>query len=207
MKLPHLYAILDAESCTRRNLPIEAVAEAWQAAGITLLQYRDKQATDADYLTNAANIKAIFQNTATLIVNDRVHLLHKTGWHGVHIGQTDLSPQQTRELIGPNKLLGLSTHTPQQVVQANEQPVDYIAVGPVFSTFTKKDAEPTIGLEGVRTLRALTQKPLVAIGGITAANALQTKQAGADSVAVISALLCTQNDLIKYAQDFLAAFK
>jgi thiamine-phosphate pyrophosphorylase len=207
MNLPTLYAILDAESCTRRNLSIELVAEAWHQAGITLLQYRDKQASDTDYLTNATKIKDIFQDTATLIINDRAHLVAEANWQGVHIGQTDLSPQQARELIGPHKLLGLSTHTPQQVQQANKHPVDYIAIGPVFSTTTKLDAEPTIGLEGVRTLRALTEKPLVAIGGITRANALQTQQAGADSVAVISALLSSDNDLIKSAQDFLAVFK
>jgi thiamine-phosphate pyrophosphorylase len=205
MTLPTLYAILDAESCHRRNLSLGQVAEAWQQAGITLLQYRDKTATDDTYLHNASRIKSVFHGT--LLINDRAHLVTEAAWHGLHIGQTDLTPAEARNLIGPGKILGLSTHTAGQVRHANNEPVDYIAIGPVFATATKLDTEPTIHFEGVRTFRALTRKPLVAIGGITHANALQTKHAGADSVAVISALLSSPDALIKTAQDFLAAFK
>ncbi len=212
MQLSPLYAILDAESCGRRGFSLVAVAEAWRDAGVRLMQYRDKQGSDAAVLQNATAIRAIFAATdAVLLLNDRVHLLVESGWHGVHIGQTDLSPQQARQIIGADKILGVSTHTPEQVQQANEQPVDYIAIGPVFGTTTKLDAEPVVGLEGVRNGRALTQKPLVAIGGITRSTAQEVEAAGADSVAVISALLPPAGSppeaVAETARDFLAAFK
>jgi thiamine-phosphate pyrophosphorylase len=185
-----LYAILDAETCARRGLSIATVAEAWRDAGIRLVQYRDKQGSDADVLRNAEVIRTIFDSTdALLILNDRVQLLLETGFHGVHVGQTDLSPAQSRQRIGADAILGVSTHTAQQAAAADGQPVDYVAVGPVFGTTTKTDAEPVIGLEGVHAFRPLTSKPLVAIGGITKTSAPDVFFAGADSVAVISALL------------------
>ena len=195
-----LYAILDAETCARRNLSLEVVAVSWRDAGIRLVQYRDKQGTDADVLRNAALIRAIFDGTdALLILNDRVQLFAETGFHGVHVGQTDLSPSQTRQMIGPDAILGVSTHTAQQAAAAEVQPVDYVAVGPVFSTTTKTDADPVIGLEGVRAFRPLTSKPLVAIGGITQASAQDVLSAGADSVAVISALLSAPGESLDAA--------
>ena len=188
------------------------VAAAWREAGIRLVQYRDKQGSDEIVLANALQIAATFKGAdATLVLNDRVHLFAKSGFHGIHVGQSDAAIADSRALIGPHAILGASTHTPQQVAAADAADVDYIAVGPVFGTQTKLDAEPVIGLEGVRAARALTAKPLIAIGGITQVSASQVLQAGADSVAVISALLppgtAADSAVTQTARDFLAAFK
>ena len=185
-----LYAILDAGSCARRGLGLLAVAEAWKTAGIRLIQYRDKQATDAEVLRNALALRDHFAGTgATLILNDRVHLFTASGFDGVHIGQGDGGVRRARELIGPDPIVGLSTHDSEQVLAADAETVSYIAIGPVYATGTKSDAQPVVGMEGVRTARALTRKPLVAIGGISPATAPSVLEAGADAVAVISALL------------------
>lgn len=188
MKLPRLYAILDAESCARRGLALLDVAKAWRDAGITLVQYRDKVGSDDAVLQNAAFLRDVFSD-ATLILNDRVHLFAESGFDGVHVGQGDAAVVSVRAMIGPDAVLGVSTHNPAQCIDADALGVSYVAVGPVFATSTKLDADPVVGLAGVTEARSLTRKPLVAIGGITAANATQVIEAGADSVAVISGLL------------------
>lgn len=189
-QLPRLYAILDAESCARRGLDLLETAKAWRDAGVTLLQYRDKVASDAALLENARLLRRVFENVgATLILNDRVHLFADSGFDGVHVGQGDASVLSVRKVIGADAVLGVSTHNPVQVSEADLLPVSYVAVGPVFATSTKLDAEPVVGLNGVALARSLTQKPLVAIGGITQGSAAAVLEAGADSVAVISGLL------------------
>jgi len=189
-QLPRLYAILNAESCARRGLSLLETAKAWRDAGVTLLQYRDKVASDLDVLRNAALLREVFEGVeATLILNDRVHLFAASGFDGVHVGQGDAPVAAVRAVIGPNAVLGVSTHNPAEVSAADLLSVSYVAVGPVFATSTKLDAEPVVGLDGVRLARSLTRKPLVAIGGITQANATTVLEAGADSVAVISGLL------------------
>jgi thiamine-phosphate diphosphorylase len=124
-----------------------------------------------------------------LIMNDRADLCLAADFDGVHVGQDDLSPDSVRMIVGGERWVGVSTHNPAQVREADEWPVDYIAVGPVFATSSKANPDPVIGLEGVRLARSLTRKPLVAIGGITRANCREVIDAGADSVAVISDLL------------------
>jgi len=124
-----------------------------------------------------------------LIMNDRADLALLAEFDGVHVGQDDLSPESVRKIIGPNRWLGVSTHNPEQVAEADQTSADYLAIGPVFSTSSKEKPDPVVGLEGVRRARQLTRKPLVAIGGITRANAASVIEAGADSVAVISDLL------------------
>jgi thiamine-phosphate pyrophosphorylase len=126
---------------------------------------------------------------------------------GVHVGQHDLSPEDARRILGPNRIVGISTHTEAQVRAADLTSADYIAIGPIFSTSTKPDAEPVIGLEGVRRARALTAKPLVAIGGITRANARSVIDAEADSVAVISGLFSSGETTEAVARDFLARLR
>jgi thiamine-phosphate pyrophosphorylase len=108
---------------------------------------------------------------------------------GVHVGQEDLSPESARRVIGPELWLGVSTHNPEQLREADQTTADYLAIGPVFATSSKERPDPVVGLEGVRRARELTRKPLVAIGGITRANARSVLEAGADAVAVISDLL------------------
>ena len=125
----------------------------------------------------------------TLIMNDRADLCLAAEFDGVHVGQDDLPPESVRAIIGPERWLGVSTHNPEQLREADLTSADYLAIGPVFSTSSKEKPDPVVGLEGVRRARALTRKPLVAIGGITRANAASVVEAGADSVAVISDLL------------------
>lgn len=134
-----------------------------------------------------------------LIMNDRADLCILAEFDGVHIGQDDLSPESVRSIIGPERWLGVSTHNPEQLREADLTSADYLAVGPVFSTLSKERPDPVVGLEGVRRTRQLTRKPLVAIGGITRANAASVIEAGADSVAVISDLL---RDPRKSAEEF-----
>jgi len=126
-------------------------------------------------------------------VNDRPDIALLAGADGVHLGQEDLPPRDARRTLPASTLLGLSTHDAGQVEAAAEEPVDYIAIGPVFPTRTKADARPTVGLAGVRSARARTRLPLVAIGGITADNARAVIEAGADGVAVLSAVLAGED--------------
>ncbi len=133
-------------------------------------------------------------------MNDRADLCLAADFDGVHVGQDDLSPAGARRVIGEKLLLGVSTHNPEQVKEANQTTADYIAIGPVFSTSSKANPDPVVGLDGVRAARKLTSKPLVAIGGITRQNCLSVIEAGADSVAVISDLV---TDPRKSAEEFL----
>ena len=122
-------------------------------------------------------------------MDDRADLCLAAGFDGVHVGQEDLSPASARKVIGDKLWLGVSTHNPEQVAEADKTSAEYIAIGPVFSTASKANPDPVIGLEGVQKARALTRKPLVAIGGINRANCRSVIDAGADSVAVISDLM------------------
>jgi thiamine-phosphate pyrophosphorylase len=122
-------------------------------------------------------------------MNDRADLCLAAEFDGLHVGQDDLSPESARRVIGPELWLGVSTHNPEQLREADQTPADYLAIGPVFATSSKERPDPVVGLEGVRRARELTRKPLVAIGGITRANTRSVLEAGADAVAVISDLL------------------
>jgi thiamine-phosphate pyrophosphorylase len=132
-------------------------------------------------------------------MNDRTDLCILAEFDGVHVGQDDLSPESVRRIIGPDRWLGVSTHNPEELLEADRTSADYLAIGPVFSTSSKDRPDLVVGLEGVRRARQLTSKPLVAIGGITRANAASVIEAGADSVAVISDLL---RDPGKSAEEF-----
>jgi thiamine-phosphate pyrophosphorylase len=193
MILPRLYPIIDLACFASTPDPIFAVshfAEELLRGGARLIQYRDKSGDTRRFLSCARELRRITRDRAVLIVNDRPDLCLAAGADGVHLGQDDLSPEAVRRIFDPNHLvIGFSTHNPEQVRQADSMPVDYIAVGPVFSTTSKARPDPVIGVEGVRRARALTSKPLVAIGGITRKNCRQVVEAGADSVAVISDLL------------------
>jgi len=134
-------------------------------------------------------LKKHLGSSVRLIMNDRADLCLAADFDGVHVGQEDLSPESVRRIIGPERWLGVSTHNPEQLREADITPADYLAIGPVFATSSKEKPDPVAGLEGVRRARLLTRKPLVAIGGITRANAASVIEAGADSVAVISDLL------------------
>lgn len=193
LDLPPIYPILDTASLARHNVEPLIAAECWLATGARILQFRHKTAVDsfwpADTFALAQRLAQLCRDANVLfIVNDRADyaaLLHS----GLHIGQDDLSPADARRVIGPNAVLGFSTHNLQQLRDAAAEPVDYVAFGPVFSTNSKDRADPTVGPDLLRQGRALTEKPLVAIGGITRDNAQVCWDAGANSVAVIAGLL------------------
>jgi thiamine-phosphate pyrophosphorylase len=188
IQIPKLYAILDPVTF-RGNQTMFRAADDLAAAGVSLIQYRDKSGNASQMLEHARELKLRLGNSVKLIMNDRADLALVAGFDGVHVGHDDLSPEGVRKVIGDTLWLGVSTHNPEQVIQASQTSADYIAVGPVFATGSKANPDPVIGLEGVRGARALTRKPLVAIGGITRANCRSVIEAGADSVAVISDLI------------------
>lgn len=198
MMLPRLYAILDASRFSDAS-SLFATALELQGGGVTLLQYRNKTAPARQILDDARELKQRLAKSIQLIMNDRADLCLAAAFEGVHVGQDDLSPEGARQVIGPNRILGVSTHNPEQLAQANLTSADYLAIGPVFATSSKENPDPVVGLEGVRRARSLTTKPLVAIGGITRENGRSVIDAGADTLAVISDLL---RDPRKSAEEF-----
>ncbi len=199
IQIPRFYAILDNSSFPTSQLLIGASADL-TSAGITLLQYRNKSGNAREMLNHARELRQRLESSVKLIMNDRADLALLAGFDGVHVGQDDLSPEGARKVIGSNLWLGVSTHNPEQLVQADKTTADYVAIGPVFSTVSKANPDPVVGLEGLRLARSLTRKPLVAIGGITRANCRAVIDAGADAVAVISDLV---TDPGKSAEEFL----
>jgi len=196
--LPRLYAILDT-SCFPDSQALFSAAEELVAGCVTVLQYRNKIANAREMLAQARELKRRLGERVKLIMNDRADLCLAAGFDGVHVGQEDLSPQGARRVIGERLWLGVSTHNAEQIMEADKTSADYLAIGPVFSTSSKANPDPVVGLEGVRQMRALTRKPLVAIGGINRANCRSVIEAGADSVAVISDLM---REPRKSAEDF-----
>ena len=191
LNLPRLYAIIDV-SCFAAPLRTTALVEHARelvAGGTTLLQYRNKTGSAREMLSHARELHRVLGNDVTLIMNDRADLCLAAGCEGVHVGQDDLSPTAARKIVGSEKVVGISIHNLEQLNHADAAPVDYIAFGPVFATSSKANPDALVGLEGLRAARAATAKPLVAIGGITRANARSVIDAGADSVAVIADLV------------------
>ncbi len=254
LRLPKLYAIADAEVLHRRGVGLRGFAEGLQAAGVGLVQWRDKGGAAREVLAGAEVLLEVFGESdkphdsdggavaimghpsimrhPLLIMNDRADLAVLAGFGGVHVGQGDLLPEDARRVMSRGDgssveekathpfsesekgwatriggrmggIVGVSTHTEEQVMAAEVSCADYVAIGPVFATGTKVDAESVVGLEGVRRARALTSKPLVAIGGITRGNARSVIEAGADSVAVISGLFGDGETVEEVARDFL----
>jgi len=199
LQLPRLYPILDA-ACFPDASAMFVAAEELSAAGITLLQYRNKQGTARQMLDEARELRSRLAPRVKLIMNDRADLCLASAFDGLHVGQDDLSPEAARVIIGPARWLGVSTHNPEELAEADKTSADYLAIGPVFATTSKANPDPVVGLEGIRRARELTHKPLVAIGGITRANARSVFDAGADTVAVISDLV---RDPRKSAEEFL----
>ena len=186
--LPKLYAIVDAGRFPDTHA-LCAFTDELAAGGVTFLQYRNKSGNAREMLEQSRELKRHLPKSVQLIMNDRADLCLAAGFDGVHIGQDDLSPQGARKVIGESLAVGVSTHNPEQTRIADNSFADYVAIGPVFVTSAKANPDPVVGLDGVRAARALTRKPLVAIGGITRANCRSVIEAGADSVAVISDLL------------------
>ena len=188
-----LYPILDAGFLPPPGAGREERLRSWMgellSGGVTLLQYRNKAGDDGEVLADALVLRAAAPvGKCMLILNDYPGLVVEAGFDGVHVGQTDMPVEQARALLGYERMIGISTHNPEQLSAAELSSADYVAVGPVFATATKQNPDPVVGLEGVRLAREMTIKPLVAIGGITLENCKAVLDAGADSVAVISAI-------------------
>jgi thiamine-phosphate pyrophosphorylase len=189
MRLPRVYPILDTESLAQRGIGPETAAAAFLEGGAGILQIRHKSHWDrATFASAQAVAKLCREAGATCIVNDRADIAMLLD-AGLHVGQDDLTPRDARKLLGAVPVIGFSSHNARQLVEAGGEPVDYVAFGPIFPTASKRNADPVTGIAELRQSRALIEKPLVAIGGITLANALEVLQAGADSVAVIAGLL------------------
>ncbi len=184
---PRLYAILDGIILGPAT---EASTRKLTAAGVKLFQYRDKKASSRQLFTVCQNLSRIMNAArARLLVNDRCDIARLTASGGVHVGQEDLGAEEARAIVGSDSWVGVSTHTLREVEAAATTSADYIAVGPIFPTATKEGARPPVGLGFIREARKITDKPLVAIGGITLESAPEALAAGADSVAVIRDLI------------------
>jgi len=199
ISFPRLYAILDASSFPDTKGLCLAAREL-VAGGVTLLQYRNKSGNARQMLKQARELKRCLPASVKLIMNDRADLCLAAGFDGVHVGQDDLSPEGARAVIGDRLWVGVSTHNTKQLAEADKTSADYLAIGPVFETRSKATPDPVIGLDGVRQARALTRKPLVAIGGVARENCRSVIEAGADAVAVISDLI---REPRKSAEEFL----
>jgi len=201
---PRLYPIVDAGVLAARGVEISRFVTELRLAEVRLLQYRNKKGVPQEVLRGAALIREVMTDSGCrLIMNDRADFAVLAGFDGVHVGQGDLLPEDARRVAGAERWVGISTHTDEQVTVAEASCADYVAIGPVFATGTKADAEPVVGLDGVRRAKALTKKPIVAIGGITRVNARSVIDAGADSVAVISGLFVDGESVENVARDFL----
>jgi len=182
-----LYFVTDRALCGHRTVD-EVVLMALRG-GASCIQLREKEASTRDFVEQARRIKAIMAPfRASLIINDRIDVALAVGAHGVHIGQQDMPFEIARRLMGPRAIIGLSVETWEDVERAAALDVDYLGVSPVFETPTKTDTKGHWGLEGLRRIRAVTHRPLVAIGGLHAANAAEVIRAGADCIAVVSAI-------------------
>jgi thiamine-phosphate pyrophosphorylase len=185
--LPRLYVILDAALLT---VPETECAQRLAAAGVCLLQYRNKGASARELFESSKRLSSLLiPQGVTFVVNDRADVAFAAEASGVHVGQEDLRAEAARSVIGAEKLIGVSTHNLDQFKDAAASSADYVAVGPVFSTSTKANPDPLVGIELIRRARRLTDKPIVAIGGITLESAAEVVRAGADSIAVISDIL------------------
>ena len=188
LTLPKIYPITDRQLS---GLSHAAQVQRLINGGATFIQLREKHLPPIDFFHEAeAAAKVAGKNRVTLIINDRVDIAMAIGAHGVHLGQDDMSVEAARPLVRDDTLIGFSTHTQQQLEAAMRLPIDYVAFGPIFATRTKQTHDPTVGLERLRAVKNIAAEfPLVAIGGITAANVQAVLEAGADSVAVIASVV------------------
>jgi thiamine-phosphate pyrophosphorylase len=199
--LPKLYPITDVRLS---GLSHAEQVERLAAGGATLIQLREKTASPREFYEAALEAMKIARRLKVqIIINDRVDIAIAVDADGVHVGQHDLPSHHARLLLGESRIVGFSTHSVKQAVEADRAPVDYIAIGPVFATSTKENPDAVVGLEAVREIRRQTSKPLVAIGGITLALGPSVLETGADSIAVISDLFST-GDISERTREFIA---
>jgi thiamine-phosphate pyrophosphorylase len=186
--IPAFYPVLDTELLSQQGLPATEAAEAILEAGARILQFRHKQFFSRQVFEEAERVARLCRDAGALfVINDRADIAMLLN-AALHLGQDDLPPADARRIIPPDRIIGFSTHNADQLLAADRQPVDYLAIGPIFSTASKQNPDPVVGIERLPALRSLTRKPLVAIGGITRKTAASVFSVGADSVAVIGDL-------------------
>jgi thiamine-phosphate pyrophosphorylase len=189
IKSPFLYPILD----DNQSADLQRDAESLILAGVKILQLRCKKLSNADFYNLVIRLAPICkQNEVLLILNDRVDVALITDVAGVHLGQDDFPATETRQLL-PDAIIGLSTHNIRQIQEANQLPIDYISIGPIFPTTSKANPDPVVGIELLSKAKTLTSKPIVCIGGIAANEIPELLHAGADGIAMISEIYKTDD--------------
>lgn len=206
MDLPKLYPITDVR--------LSGLSHAEQVTrfiegGATLVQLREKHLSPREFYQEAeAALRVARERGVRLIINDRSDIALALGADGVHLGQDDLPPEAARELLGPTAIIGFSTHNIDQAIAAARLPVDYIAIGPIFTTSSKENPDPIVGIKGLRLVREqASQMPIVAIGGINDENVRSVLEAGADAVAVISTLLREPSAIARRTHELFTSFR
>jgi thiamine-phosphate pyrophosphorylase len=205
MNLPPVYPILDTQALASKGCDPEMAAEAWIEGGAGILQFRHKMTWTRPVFEQAERIAgSCLKSGVMFVVNDRADMAMLLA-SGLHVGQEDLPPGDARRLLGPTAVVGFSTHNINQLDAAVTEPVDYVALGPIFCTASKQNPDPVVGLEGLRQCRAICERPLVAIGGVTRDTARGVLAAGADSIAVIGDLIpeeCTHANLRRRMEEW-----
>jgi len=207
MKIPAFYPVLDSGLLAGRGLDVPSAAEAILEAGARILQFRHKSFFSREAFEQARRVSELCRKAnAQFVINDRADFA-KLLDAALHLGQDDLAPADARRIVGPATMIGFSTHNLAQLREGGAEPVDYLALGPIFATGSKLNPDPVVGLEQLRELRRITSKPLVAIGGITRERAPAVLAAGADSIAVIGDLYpdpLTKSSLRSRSEEWLA---
>jgi thiamine-phosphate pyrophosphorylase len=206
-RLPRFYPILDTRTLAARGCDVTVAAEALLDAGVTILQYRHKDDWLQKHFDQARHLASLCQDAGVLFVlNDRADFA-KLLKSALHLGQEDLPPVAARLIIS-DEVMGFSTHNAAQLNRGDAEPVEYLSVGPIFSTASKRRPDPVVGIDGLKSLRELTKKPLCAIGGVTLSNVDEVFAVKADSAAVISGILpaaCDRKALKAKTAEWLAA--
>jgi len=202
--LPKFYPILDPEIAARRGVDPVAAAEQILEGGAKILQFRHKGFFSCEILAQLERVAKLCRDAQALfVVNDRADLAALTS-AALHLGQDDLTPTAARKVVGAKTLIGFSTHNEVQLRAAAAEPANYLALGPIFGTSSKNNPDPVVGIDELRRLRPLTDRPLVAIGGITLANAQSVLAAGADSVAIIGDLFAERGNVRARTQEWVS---
>jgi len=203
MIVPAFYPILDTAAALARDLDPVHAAQDIIDGGARILQFRHKGFLSRQAFTWLEAIAGLTRQAGTtLVVNDRADLARLFG-AALHLGQDDLPPESARIVTGPQSILGFSTHNEAQLRASASEPVDYVALGPIFGTSTKENPDATVGLEELRRLRPLSNRSLVAIGGITRATALSVREAGADSLAIVADLFPEDGNLRRRTEEWI----
>jgi len=200
-----IYLVTDQKACLGK--PLESIVSDAVKAGVSCVQLREKNITTRVFLNKALGLASILKPAGIpLVINDRVDIALAAGADGVHIGQSDMPYEHVRRLMGPGAVIGLSVETWEDVQNAQDLDVDYLGVSPVFSTPTKTDTKTPWGIEGLERIRAYSRHPLVAIGGLDSSNIKKTIKAGADAIAVVSAI-CSAIDSFNATRQLVTFFK